>query len=762
LNPYPYRDANRIVQMAFLGKQGIRGFMGVNIQDFKTVRHASTVEDAMLSDFADPITNIGGYPEDLEIARFSGNAFDFLGVPPLLGRTLTEKDQDQPAVVLGYTFCQTHYQCDPGVLGRKLDLDHRQFTIVGVMPPRFAWEGVAAFIPLVPGNNPDDVFPLYIRPREGVRTEVVSTQMLALVRQFVLASEGVELPPETKLQSMELDQRSGGTLQKRLELLFAAVCTLLLIACANVSILLLGRATVRHQEFEIRNALGASRLRLAGQLLTEALLIAMGGGLLGIAITYGGVLILRAPLVKSFFPPGAILTVNGWVLIFSITLSLITGVLFGLFPSLEVSKRFRGPGFNVRFTSGSKRSRRSHRLLIAMQIASTLVLLVTAGAVIRALIDLYKMDLGYDPRHVLTFRLPIPAGQYASWAARVQYQTTLQERLQLIPGVNEASVDQAMPTGGGYQMEYGLPGEQYGPDMDVKMPRADLEFVDAHYLSSMRIPILAGRAFTQDEFERGTPVALINRTFARRLFGETDPMGRMLRLPPLVAGYPGTARPARPQEMVRIIGITGDVSNAWLPGAPLRESIYLPESLFATDGSSRVILRTENDPLAVLAPARRVVKQLNHDQPISQVRTLSEILSQDLRSRDRWLAILFSIFSGLALFLAVTGLYSVTSFAVAQRTQEIGVRVALGATRKDILRGVLLSECGAVLWGLAIGLVLCMTLEKLLHEFTNLPAQRAWLLPASCVVMLVMSALATYIPARRASRIEPMQALRAE
>lgn len=762
LNPYPYRDADRIVQMGFLGKQGIRGFMAVNAHDFETVRHASTVEDAMLSDFADPITNVSGYPEDIEIARFSGDAFDFLGVPPLFGRTLTEEDQHQPVVVLGHAFCRAHYQCDQGVLGRKLDLDHRQFIIVGVMPPRFAWEHAAAFIPLVPGKDPDEGYPLYLRARKGVHAEALSAQMLVLVRQFVLASEGVELPPKTQLKSIELGQRSGGSLQKRLELLFAAVCMLLLIACANVSILLLGRATVRQHEFEIRNVLGASRSRLACQLLTQALLIALWGGVLGIAITYGGVAALHAPLVKSFFPPEAVLTVNGWVLAFSTALSLSTGILLGSFPSLQVSKSFQGPKFNVQFTTGSPRGRRSHRVLIASQIASTLVLLVTAGAVIRAFVDLYKLDLGYDPRNVLTFRLPIPAGEYANWAARIQYRKVLQERLQQIPGVREASIDQAMPTSGGFQMEYALPSEHFGPDMDIKMPRADLEFVDAHFLSSMRIPILAGRAFTQSEYERGYPVALINRTFARRLFGDLDPVGRMLRVPPLVAGYPGVGRPKNPQEMVRIIGITGDVRAAWLPGAPPRESIYLPESLFATSTSLRVNLRAENDPMAILETARRVVKRLNPDQPISQARTLGEILSEDLRNRDRWLAILFGAFSSIALFLATIGLYSVASFAVTQRTRELGVRVALGATRGDIFRGVLLSESGAVLSGLAIGIASSLILGKLLRSFMTVPAQDAWLLPASCFVMLIVSALASYFPARRAARIEPMEALRAE
>ena len=537
---------------------------------------------------------------------------------------------------------------------------------------------------------------------------------------------------------------------------------LLFIACANVSILLLGRATGRHHEFEIRNALGASRLRLAGQLLTEALLISLGGGVLGIAITYGGVAALRTSLVKSFFPPGAVLGVNGWVLAFSTALSFATGILFGLFPCLHACKSLHGPKFSVQFASGSRRSRRSHRFLIGVQIASTLVLLVTAGTVIRAFVALYQLDLGFDPHNVLTFRLPIPAGEYASWAARMQQREILQERLQQIPGVREASVDQAMPTRGGFQMEYALPSERFGPDMDIKMPHADLEFVDAHFLSSMRIPIMAGRAFTESEYERGNPVALINRTFARRLFGDSDPMGRMLRVPPLIAGYAGVERPKNPREMVRIIGITGDVPDAWLPGAPPRESIYLPESLFATATSLSVILRTENDPRAILQTARRIVEQLNPDQPVSQARTLGEILSKDLHNRDRWLAILFGAFSSIALFLAAIGLYSVASFAVTQRTREIGLRVALGATRGTILRSVLLSESGVVLSGLAVGIALSLALEKFIRSFISMPAQNPWLLPASCVVMMTVSVLASYLPARRAARIEPMQALRAE
>jgi predicted permease len=762
LNPFPYRDADRIMQMAFLDKQGIRGFMAVNGHDLETVRHASTVEDAMFTDVVSSITNVNGYPEGVVIDRLSGNAFDFLGVAPLFGRTLTRDDQNQAVVVLGYAFCRAHYQCDQSVLGRKLDLDHRQFTIVGVMSPRFAWQGAAAFIPLVPGKGPDDTYHLYVRPRKGVRAEVLSAQMLALLRQFVLASEGVELSPDTILQAMALGQWGGGFQHKRLELLFAAVCVLLLIACANVSILLLGRATVRQHEFEIRNALGASRSRLAFQLLTEALLIALGGGVLGIVITYGGVAVLRAPLLKSFFPAGAVLTVNGSVLAFSTALSLITGFLFGLLPSLQVSKSSCGPKLNVQFKSPSRRGRKSHRLLVAAQIASTLVLLVAAGAVIRAFVDLCRLDLGYDPRNVLTFWLIIPKGEYASWTARMQYREVLQERLKQIPGVEDASVGEAVPPNGGYAMEYGLASERFGPDMDQKMPHADVEFIDAHFFRTMRIPIISGRPFTQSEYENGSPIALISRTFARRLFGASDPVGGELRMPPLVAGYEGKARPKDAQEMVRIVGVTGNVPDLGSPGAPPRESIYLPESLLVDASSLRVSLRAKDDPRAILATARRVIKQLNHDQPMSQARTLSEILSEDFRSRDRWLALLFGAFSSLALFFAVIGLYSVTSFAVAQRTREIGVRIALGAARGDIFRGVLTSESGAVFSGLAAGAALSLSLGRLLRSLVSMPTQSTWLLPASCAVMLIVSALACYFPASRATKVDPMVALRCE
>jgi ABC-type antimicrobial peptide transport system permease subunit len=230
----------------------------------------------------------------------------------------------------------------------------------------------------------------------------------------------------------------------------------------------------------------------------------------------------------------------------------------------------------------------------------------------------------------------------------------------------------------------------------------------------------------------------------------------------LVAGYEGVARPKDAQEIVRIVGITGDVPDVWLPGAPPRESIYLPESLFASATSVRVNLRTEGDPRAVLETARRIVKQLNPEQPVSQARTLGEILSEDVRSRDRWLALLFGVFSSLALFFAVIGLYSVTSFAVAQRTREIGIRVALGATRGDIFRGVLISESGTVFSGLAIGTALSLSLGKLLRSLMSMPARNVWLLPASCVVMLIVSALACHLPARRAARIDPMEALRGE
>jgi predicted permease len=762
LNLYPYRDANRICQMGFIGKQGVRGFMAVNSNDFDIVRHASTVEDAMLSDFADPITTAGGYPEDVEIARFSGNAFDFLGVAPLLGRTLTVQDRNQSVVVLGYRFCRSHFRCDPTVLGRRLDLDHRQFLIVGVMPQRFAWEGAEAFVPLVPGTNPDEGYPLYLRARKGIGAEALSAEMLALVSQFVLADEGVKLPSDTRLDPIGFGQRSGGSLQKRLELLFIAVFMLLLIACVNVSILMLGRASVRRHEFEIRSALGASRARLSRQVLTEALLIAFGGGIAGIVLTYAGLAELHTPLLKSILPPQTILSVNGWVLAFSTAISILSGVFFGLFPSLQVSRKLGATRLNIQFSSGSRRQRKLHYALIGSQIALTLLLLVVAGEAIQSFVNVYKLDLGYDPHNVLTFRLPIPAGQYQSWTARVQYQILLRERLQRIPGVEEASVDEAMPTGGGLQMEYGLPGEHYGPDIDIKMPRADIEFVDAHFLSSMHIPTLKGRPFTEDEFEQAEPVALINQTFARRLFGAENPLGRALRIPPLSAGYSGVERPPNPQQTARIVGITGDVRGAWLPGAPARETIYLPESLFAMNSSLRIHLRTAGDPMSALETARRIVMQVNPVQPISQARTLDDILSEDLRSRDRWLATLLGIFSSSALFLAAIGLYSVASNAVAQRTKEFGVRVALGAQRGEILRIALLSGGKVVLLGVATGVALSLLFQKFLGSLMNSPPQAGWLLAPACLIMLFVSAISSFFPARRAARAEPLAALRSE
>jgi predicted permease len=762
LNPYPYRDAGRIVQMGFIGKQGIRGFMGVNLHDLETVRHASTVEDAMLTDFADPITDISGFPEDVEAARFSGNAFDFLGVPPLLGRTLTPADQDRQIVVLGYNFCRAHFTCDVRVLGRTLHLNRQPYTIIGVMPPRFAWEQAAVFIPLLPSADQDAVSPLYIRVRKGVRPDALAAQMLALVRRLVLASEGVELPPDTRLLPIALGQRRGMSLQKNLELLFAAVCVLLLIACANVSILLLGRAHARRPEFAVRNALGASRLRLARQVLTESLLIAFSGGILGVVLAYAGIALLRAPLVKSFFPQEAVLSVNRYVLAFSTALSIATGLLFGLLPSLRVSRNLQSSGLRVQSMAGSRAGRRSLRILIGCQIACTFLLLATAGAAIRSFIDLYKLSLGYDPHRVLTFRLPISTGEFSSWTARLQYQIALRHHLQQIPGVQQATVDQAMPTGGGMQMEYGLPADHYGPDMDVKMPRADIEFVDAHFLSAMHIPVIAGRAFTEDEFQSAESVALINRTFAHSLFGAQDPIGRTLRIPPLIVGYPGAARPAHPREIVRIIGITGDVRAAWLPGAPPRETIYLPESLFLTGTDLRVHLRTVENPLSILDMARHAVTAVNPRQPIAQVRTLDDILSQDLRSRDRWLAILFASFSGIALFLAAIGLYSIVSFAMAQRTTEFGLRIALGAQRREILRIALIKEAGVIFAGLVSGIVLSLLLTKLLRSFVGAPAPDIWLFLTCSGIMLTTSAIASLIPAQRAAHLDPAQVLRTE
>jgi predicted permease len=762
VDPYPYRDAEHIVQIGFVGKQGLRGFMAVNTVDFETVRHASTVADAMQTDFSDPITTVAGYPEDIEIARLSGNAFKFLGVSPLFGRTLTAADEDQHFVVLGYRFCRSHFQCDPTVLGRSVDLDHQQFSVVGVMPPRFAWEEAAAFVPLSRDANPEEAHPLFLRPRKGVSAIELSTQMLTLVRGFVLTNEGVELPAEIHLVTMPFGQLRGDLTQKRIVLLFAAVCILLVIACTNVSILLIGRTSARHQEFQIRHALGASRRRIAHQVLAEAVLTSCCGGLLGVGLAYIGVAVLRSSLDKSFLPAEAFLSVNVWVLAFSTLVSVGTGLLFGLMPGLQAAKSLFAPRLTSQFVSRSIGNRRSQRTLIGSQVALALVLLAIAGASVRSFIALYKMDMGYNPHRVLEFRLPLSTGQNASWTARVQYRTRLREALRHISGVMDASIDEAMPTGGGMQMEYGLPADRYGADMDARMPRADFEFVDSHYLSLLDIPVRSGRGLSQADQEAAEPVALINQTFARHLFGVESPLGHFLRVPPLVAGYEDFARPPHPTQMVRIIGVTGDVRAAWLPGAPPRETIYLSESLFATSHSLLVHLRTSGDPYTVLETARHVINQVNPAQPISNPRTLDEILSQDLRSRDRWLAVLTGIFSSSALFLAAIGLYSVVLFAVGKRSQEFGLRIALGAARSEILRVALFSELKVVLFGIGAGALLVLFLQKFMASVMELAPINLWFLFPACAVMLVVSAFAAYLPARGAASVDPMHALRSE
>lgn len=762
INPYPYRDANRIVQMAFRDKHGIRGFMAVNTHDLVTVQHNPLVEDAMVTGFADPITTAAGYAEDVQAALLSGNGFRFLGVPPLYGRTLTARDQNQPVVVLGYVFCRSHYPCDASVLGKKLDLDRRLYTIVGVMPPRFAWGNAAIYLPLSAKSIGDEDSYLYLRPGKGIAPQALSDVMLALVRRFVLASDGVMLPKELRLTAEPLSGWRDSATRNRLEILLASVLLLLLIACANASILMSARAIARDHEFGIRQALGAGRSRIARQLLTEAMLMALCGGALGIGLAYGGIALLSAPLVQSFFPAAAVLNINFRVLAFSTFLSLTTGLLFGIIPGLEVSGiLFRKRRIALR-TTGATRRHPSHRGLVLAQVSLTLVLLASAITTVRAFAALYHLDLGYDPHHVLTFRLPIPEGEYATWSQRVQYESALQQHLDHIPGVLSASVDEAMATGGGMQMEYGLPSVAWGPDMDAKMPRADFEFVDTSYLGTMHIPVLAGRAFTKDEYEQGDNVALISRGFARRLFGSRNPIGRVLRVPPLVAGYSGVVRPAHPKEYTRIIGVTGDVLAAWSPGAPPRETLYLPASLFAGTGNVRAQLRTTGDPMSLLEAARMVIGNLNPSQPVSQARTLEDILNEDLRSRDRWLATLFGTFAVLALSLAVVGLYSVVSFGVTQRRREIGVRMALGARREDIFRATLLSEMRTVFVGVLAGIVLAVPAQNLLRRVFSLHHGDGWILLICGAAMMSATIVAAFFPSRRASRVDPMEALRSE
>ncbi len=548
----------------------------------------------------------------------------------------------------------------------------------------------------------------------------------------------------------------GGTLH----LLFGGDMLLLVIGCGNVSILLLARGTARQHELAVRTAIGASRFRIIRQLLTESFLLAAIGAALGVLTTYGALARIRSLLPHSTFPSEAVIHINLPVLFFSVMVALGTGLLFGLWPSLQLSRTHIGEIMQsgARRVAGNIHGAKAHSILIASQIALTLLLLAAAGSSMKGFAQLIHQPLGYVPHNVMALEIPLRQNSYKTWAARAAYFEQLREKVAETPGVTAAAIStNATPPENGWIIPIEILGKS------VKNRRTSVNLISPEYFAALRIPLLQGRIWSDTENSRGAHVAVINRTLAQRFFPNGDAIGHSLSAAG-IDGNPATilSPPHIGDAWLQIVGIVGDSRNDGLQNPPL-PAFYVPYTL-SMEEQTEILVRSQVSPMTLSRSIREQLRTVNPDQ---QTNSGVGDLESGLSYRPEWqqehlVAWIFGAFAWIALALAAVGLHSVVSYTVAQRTNEFGIRMALGARRADVLRIVFRSALGSLSVGIIAGIGLSLAMNKIIARWVQGNPHDPIILLAGTILLSLVSGLACAIPALRASKIDPMIALRSE
>ena len=764
VNPYPYADSDRMVHLVVKDKGGNQRWIVLSGPQLQQLRKANSVESAAAMDEWNLTTTGGDVPEDLTAIYFTGNAFNHFGVPMLLGRGLLPTDapegQDpQPVAVLGYQFWQRHYNGDPEIVGRTIQLTHKSYTVVGIAPSRFTWGDGDVYLPWKFTNDPARTVLPMIRLKPGVSHAAADSEFQILLEQF--AKETPKHFPEkfkSAIQGLndQFIERLGGTLR----LLFIAVALLLLIGCGNVSILLLAKGTARQHEMAVRSAIGAAASRILRQLLTESLLLSFTGTVLGVLLGYLLLNVIVNWLPAFSFPHEAAIKMNLPVLAFSVVLALLTGVGFGIAPALRSSRPDIAQVMqsSTRKMTAGVRGRHMYTGLIAGQMALTLLLLASAGAAMQAFVGTMHVDLGYDPHNVMSVGIPVHDNTYTTWQARATFFDQLRQKIAAMPEVVSAGIStNATPPNNGWELRFEISGKPA-----AELQRATLNFVSSEYFSVLHIPLLQGRIFDQAETARGDKLAIIGKTMAQRFFPNGDAVGSQFRVPELKGEPPFQLTVPQSDSWIRIVGVVGDARDDGL-SKPIKPQFYVPYTV-SMPVWTQVLVRTQKDPLALLHSIRQQIQTVDRDQQVFKpTRSLEEwITNQPEYAREHMIAFLFALFALLALGLAATGLYSVVSYTVAQRTGEFGIRMALGAMRQDVVLMVFRSAAFSVGSGLLAGLLLAFALNRLLASWIEGSARNPLVLLGVTALLIATSALACLMPARRASSVDPMEALRYE
>jgi putative ABC transport system permease protein len=774
LNPFPYKDAGNIVYPRVHGStqgpdEGRQGFSADEYLEFVRQNHSF---ENVIGTLDDPVLyKHGAGVEWLYGADMTPGSFELFDMPALYGRSLQPVDYETgapPVFVLRYKTWKTKFNADPSVLNKAFVLNGTARTLVGIMPPRFGWYDADVWIPKTPhpgmstgyAGLPERWFVLG-RLKHGVSMTQAAGDLTGIANRLAKIHPQ-DYPAQFQVFVEQIGQSVTGQLESTLYIVLGAVGLLLLIGCVNVANLMLSRATSREREFALRAALGASRARLARLLLVESLVLAMAGAALGILVAWGGLKLIVVTMPAGSIPAESVIGLNAQVMAFTVVLAVLTPLFFGLAPALQAARRdlndpLRDSGRGV---IGGLRTARLRNAAVVMEVAVSLTLLVGAGLLMRSFLAMRQVNLGMQADHVFQTMLLLPPDRYKTAEQVSTFFRPVLARVKAIPGVMDAAESSSVPPNVGPDSKIEVSGKSLG-----EHAHAQVQSVSEAYFRVLRTPIERGRAFTESEINDARKVAVVNRKFVSTYLSGEDPIGRRIKL----KGLENVADSLL-ESSFEIVGVAGDVANQGAPGygggglqAPFQPQAWIPYTVTGS-GLQYLVVRSAQPPMAVMNDVQQAIWATDPGVALMYPDALEHAISQGLYAGPGFALLLMIIFGCVGLILVSVGVYSVLAYATAQRTHEIGVRMALGAKRANVLRQVIVEGLRLVLAGIVVGLLVSVLLGRAV-EAELWPGVKPYdpvTLASTVLLLLATGVAACWIPARRAARVDPMVALRYE
>jgi putative ABC transport system permease protein len=765
MEPFPYTDAQRLVSVQIHDTEqnqpgGRAGYSGPEFLEYVAQNH---VFDRVIANAGLDVLYRSG--EGTE--RFDGNlitpgTFEFLGMPALFGRVAQPADYEPgapPVFVLRYKTWVTRFSADPSLINKTFVLNGTQRTLIGIMPPRFGWGDADMWIPQTPSRSAAQErngFPVFwfllghLKPGISIRQ---AESDLTVVAKNLSVVYPKDYPKKFSVHIETLTDLVVGRFRTTLYIVLAAVGLLLLIGCGNVANLLLARATTREKEFAIRAALGAGRWRIIRQLLVESFLLAVSGAILGALMAWGGLKGLVALMPQQIIPAEAVIRLNLPVLAFTLAVAVLTAVIFGLAPALQVVRRdlndpLRDSG---KGTSGGSAHGRLRNAVVVLEVAVSLTLLVAAGLLMRSFVALREVHLGLQPDHIFVARLPLPEDRYKTSDQLAGFFRPLLNRLKAVPGVLEATETSTLPPYGGIDSDIEIPGKTHAEKWT-----ALFQLCSEGYFPVLRIQFIDGRPFTEAEVEGKRKLAVINQTFAHKYLGNENPLGQRVHIAQLEQFPDKLADP-----WFEIIGVVADVKNNGLQD-PVQPEMWVPYTMTGS-GARGVLVRTGPEPMTMMNAIRREIWATDSNVALTFTGTLETFIASFSYAGPRFGFLLMTVFGSIGLVLVTIGVYSVLAYTTARRTHEIGIRMALGAEKHDVLGLVIRMGLGLVGAGIVLGVIASLAVARVIAtQLWGVSAYDPITLTSVASLLLITGIVACWIPARRASRVDPLVALRYE